>query len=252
MNEHLRRALRQRGVSVEQLARTCGVDPKTAGRWITSADRIPHPRQRTAAAELLEMSEHFLWPALKEKGPFLGPGDNKAELVDTYLDRASVPREVWLRLVNGATNSIDILVFSGTFLTQTNPKLPRILMDRAADGARIRLCFGNPDGSAVTLRDEEEGIHGTLGSKIRACLSYFPELVGSPNCEIRLHNHTLYASIFRYDDEAMINPHIWGSAASANPLLHLRRIGEECLFTKYMDSFDRVWEQSKPWYPQSS
>jgi transcriptional regulator with XRE-family HTH domain len=251
MNERLQATLRQRGVSVEELARKCGVDPKTAGRWITATSRTPHPRQRRAAAELLEASESYLWPALNEKDPYLRPEEGWAELIGTYPDRSCVPRDVWLQLVNGAQSNIDILVFSGTFLTQTNPKLPRMLMDRAADCTRVRLCFGDPDGSAVALRDEEEGIHRALGAKIRACLSYFPDLVGSPNCDIRLHNHTLYASIFRYDDQAMINPHIWGSPASANPILHIRRIGEECTFTKYLNSFDRVWEQSKPWYPKS-
>jgi transcriptional regulator with XRE-family HTH domain len=251
MNERLRAALRQRGLSVEQLARTCGVDPKTASRWVTTASRTPHPRQRRAAAELLGTSERYLWPALTEREPFLGSIDSQAELVGTYPDRASVPRDVWLQLVNGATSSIDILVFSGTFLAQTNPKLPQILMDSAANGAQVRLCFGDPDGSAVALRDEEEGINGALGAKIRACLSYFPRLVGSQNCGIRLHNHTLYASIFRYDDQAMINPHIWGSPASANPLFHFRRLGEDCTFGKYMNSFERIWEQSKPWYPKS-
>lgn len=251
MNERLRAALRQRGVSVEQLARACGVDPKTAGRWVTTARRTPHPRQRRAAAELLGTSERYLWPALTEREPLLGSACGEVELISTYPDRASVPRDVWLHLMNSATSNIDILVFSGTFLAQTNPKLPQMLIDRAANGAQVRLCFGDPDGSAVALRDEEEGINGTLGAKIRACLSYFPRLAGSHNCDIRLHNHTLYASIFRYDNEAMINPHIWGSPASANPVFHFRRISNDYTFSKYMDSFERVWDQSKPWHPNS-
>jgi hypothetical protein len=169
--------------------------------------------------------------------------------VCTYDDRASVPRDVWLRLVQAAEEHIDVLVYSGTFLTQTNPRFPKMLAERAHAGARVRLCFGDPEGTAVAQRDEEEGLHGTLGPKIRASLSYFAALPEIDGCEVRLHNTTVYASIFRYDDQALINPHIWGAPASANPIQHLRRIGNDCPFEKYTASFERVWEQSKPWYP---
>jgi len=43
-------------------------------------------------------------------------------------------------------------------------------------------------------------------------------------CEVRLHSTTLYASLFRYDDEILVNPHAYGEPGSANPVLHLRRI----------------------------
>jgi transcriptional regulator with XRE-family HTH domain len=247
VNERLRSVLRQRDVSVDELAASVGVDPKTIGRWVTTG-RVPHPRHRKAAVALLGVGEDHLWPKLKEKDPLLA-SNGETEITATYADRSSVPRDVWLQLVNSATSNIDILVFSGTFLAQTNPRFPQMLIDRAAIGAEIRLCFGDPDGSAVALRDEEEGIRGTLGSKIRACLSYFTDLLDTPNCEIRLHNATLYASIFRYDGQAMINPHIWGSPASANPMFQVRQISADCMFEKYLRSFDRVWEQSKPWIP---
>ena len=158
-----------------------------------------------------------------------------------------MPRETWQRLTEGAERQIDILVFSGTFLAQTNPQLPKLLAKQANAGTRVRLCFGDPDGSAVALRESEEGIRGSLGPKIRASLSYFVDLPNIESCEIRFHNCTLYASIFRYDDEMLVNPHIWASPASANPILRVRDIGEGGMFSRYDDSFTRVWDLSKSW-----
>jgi transcriptional regulator with XRE-family HTH domain len=246
MNERLRAALVQADVSVEQLARACGVDQKTAERWITLG-REPHDRNRRAAAKLLGVRADYLWP---EAGPKLLAGleDAESSLIRTYADRSSVPRDVWLQLVRSATEAIDVLVYSGTFLVQTNPRLPAMLVERARAGVEVRLCFGDPDGSAVALRDDEEGIGGTLGSKIRASLSYFKGLVEEPGCEVRLHNCTVYASIFRYDSQSLVNPHLWGSPASANPILHVKRVGD-CLFEQYLESFDRVWDEAKPWSP---
>lgn len=65
---------------------------------------------------------------------------------------------------------------------------------------------------------------------------------------MRLHSRTLYASLFRHDEEIMVNPHVWGKPASANPALHLRRLDDGQVAASYMASFDRVWETAKPWH----
>jgi hypothetical protein len=54
-----------------------------------------------------------------------------------------------------------------------------------------------------------------------------------------LHNTTLYASLFRYDDEILVNPHAFGEPASANPTLHLRRLDRGTIADHYIDSFAR-------------
>ncbi len=166
--------------------------------------------------------------------------------------RSSVPRDAWLQLLNSAVRRVDMLVFSGTFLAQTNPRIADTLAEHAAYGTQVRLCFGQPDGSAVALRDAEEGIGGTLGAKVRSSLSYFTGLVGAMNCDVRLHDTTLYASLFRYDDQMLINPHILGRPSSWNPVLHVRRTGSDGIFEKYLTGFERAWEASVAWQPQSA
>ena len=246
MNERLRGALLQRGLTVEQLAEACGVDPKTAGRWI-SLGRAPHRTTRETVAEVLGTTEAYLWPQVDAGRTVQSVAKAQAEIVAVYPDRASVPRDVWLQLLKSSQERIDVLVFSGTFLAQTNPRIAEMLRERTVQGVQVRMCFADPDGSAVAQRDAEEGLHGTLGAKIRACMSYFVKLIDTPNFEMRLHNSTLYASIFRYDDHALINPHIWGRPASGNPLLHVRQVGDENMFDKYTEGFENVWKEAVPW-----
>lgn len=64
---------------------------------------------------------------------------------------------------------------------------------------------------------------------------------------MRLHAATLYASLFRYDDEIIVNPHAYGEPASANPCLHLRRLDGGVVAQHYMTSFNRVWDSAMPW-----
>ncbi|MFE6592518.1 XRE family transcriptional regulator [Streptomyces sp. NPDC057781] len=246
MNERLHSVLAQRGVSPESLAEVCEVDPKTVSRWL--GGRVPHPRHRFRAAQHLRVEEAFIWPSPQARTGKPGAGLG-IELVGTYQNRASVPRDMWLSLLQGAKEQIDVLVFSGTFFAQSNPHVAKMLTERAADGVHVRLCFGDPNGQSAAIRGREEGIGDTLAAKIRASLTYYRPLLPEPGCEVRLHDTTLYNSLFRYDDNLLLNPHVWGQPASANPLLHLKRVDATGWFDNYAQSFDAVWAEARPWTP---
>lgn len=239
----------QRGYSPGRLARACNVDPKTVQRWI-SHGRVPHRETRWTIARELDIDEVYLWPELVEgRSTEEREQSVESELVRVHPDRSSVPRDTWLQLVGSATRHIDILVYAGTFLVQTNPRIADMLAERAAAGVKVRLCWADPDSQAVDIRDREEGLRGTLAHKIRASLTYYRNLVDVPGCEVKLHGATVYASIFRFDDAMVVNPHMWGAPASANPLLHLRRIEGSNWFDGYLRSFNAVWETALPWDP---
>ena len=64
--------------------------------------------------------------------------------------------------------------------------------------------------------------------------------------EVRLHNTTLYNSLFRFDDDLLVNMHAYGAVAAQSPVMHLRRISGGRLFPHYMRSFERVWDEATP------
>lgn len=70
-------------------------------------------------------------------------------------------------------------------------------------------------------------------------------LLRIPGVEIRQHNTVLYNSIYRFDDEMLVNTHVVGSPAPQNPVLHIRKLSGGHLFEHYMKSFDRVWASAK-------
>ncbi|GAA3142282.1 XRE family transcriptional regulator [Planomonospora alba] len=234
------------GVALEDLAEACGVEAKTVERWVNTG-RVPHRRHRWAAAKLLTADETYLWPDVLKQSSTRKVEANRSELLEIYPDRASVPRELWLRLLSEAQERIDVLVFSGTFYAQTQPKVARMLAEAVERGVTVRLCFGDPTSQAVEIRDREERLGRTLAAKIRSSLTYYRELTDLDGCEVRLHGTTLYASLFRYDDEILVNPHAYGEPASANPTFHFRRLDGGTLADHYMASFDRVWAEAVPW-----
>jgi hypothetical protein len=245
MNERLRTVMLQGDVTVQGLSEACKVDPKTVERWLTLG-RTPHRQHRWMAAKLLGAEEAYLWPAVLEGQAHKRTAAAQSELVRLFPNRAAVPRESWNKLINESTQNIDVLVFSGTFLSQM-PRIAKMLRSRADLGAQVRLCLGDPNSAAVKIRDTEEGLVGTLSAKIKAALTYFRPLSGVENCELRLHSTTLYNSIFRFDDALLVNPHVWGHPASTNPLLQFKRLDlVSGFFDHYTDGFEAVWKSAQP------
>lgn len=85
-----------------------------------------------------------------------------------------------------------------------------------------------------------------MGHKIRnALVNYRPLMRKAPRIGFRLHDATLYNSIFRADDEMLVNTHVYGLGAYLAPVLHLRRLPGAGLFDTYAQSIERTWENAR-------
>lgn len=242
-NERLRDAMLKQGVTWTELAALVSVDPKTAERWVTTG-RAPYARTRHAVAAKLGESERYLWPDAVPKDRV--EKVSESEIVKAYPHRSAVPAELWDRLLNKATGRVDILVYVGMFMTE-KPNLLDALRDKAAGGAQVRLLFGDRDCPAVIQRSLDEGIgRNTISAKIDHALAFFKPLAEAPGVEIRTHDTVLYNSIYRFDDEMIVNPHVFGKLAAHAPAMHLRSLAAGDLFSTYADSFDAVWGGAKP------
>jgi hypothetical protein len=236
IGEPLRRALAGARLREIDVAKMLGVDPKTVQRWL--GGRLPQPRHRWGLADLLSLHEYDLWPHLAGV-PSIGP-----EVYATYPHRGSVPREVWRQLYDSAQHQIDILVYSGLFLAE-DVEMIHLLGDKAHSGVTVRILLGDPDSPNVNQRGNDEGIHDAMAAKVRNAIVLYRPLVTS-GVQISLHSTVLYNSIYRADNEMLINQHVYGIAAAYAPVLHLRHHGDNDVFSTYLASFERVWSSARP------
>jgi hypothetical protein len=245
-NDRLRDALLRNGLTPELVAERVGVDPKTAERWITKG-RPPYPKFRHAVAAMVQESESYLWPGAvpAERATRV----SQSELVQIYPRRSAVPVELWQRLVDQAVEHVGILVYSGLFLPELQPRLIPALTAKAAAGAKVAILLGDPDCDEVARRGAEEGIGEAMASKIRNVLSFYAALREVPGVKVKLHRTTLYNSIYRFDNEMLVNTHLLGFPAAHAPVMHLRRLSGGDLFDSYADSFDRVLAGALPAWP---
>jgi hypothetical protein len=205
--------------------------------------QTPYRRHRYALAALLHTDEGYLWPnALSDEQI---NASALAEVVRIYPHRAAVPRSLWMDLFERAASQIDVLVYAGLFLAE-EPGFVPLLKSKARTSVSVRLLLGDPESTNVAERGREEGIDGAMCAKVRNALVNYRPLDGVAGVHIHLHKAPLYNSIYRADDEMLVNTHVYGVGAFMAPVLHLRHVVGGDMFTTYADSFERVWASSIP------
>lgn len=242
-NERLRALLLERGETPGKLAEAVHVDAKTVERWITKG-RTPYRRHRYEAAAFFGVDESYIWPDAIGRDQVAAV--SQSEIVTVYPHRWAVPQDTLGRFFSEAEREIDVLVYSGMFIAEDGGVL-RLFAQRARAGVRVRILLGDPDSRNVDERGVTEGIGEAMASKVRSSLVLFRPLLSEPGAEIRLHGTVLYNSIYRADDQLLVNTHIYGIMANNAPVFHLRKIPGGEMASTYLDSFERVWEGATPY-----
>jgi transcriptional regulator with XRE-family HTH domain len=239
LNESLRRAMLRARLRENDVAAHLGVDPKTVRRWLSG--RVPYPSSRAALADLIGADETDLWP---EAGGPLSGQSRPEELAAVYTHRWTIPRDVWTRFFESAEREIGVLAYSALFLAE-DAGLLGIVADKASRGVRVRIALGDPNSAAVAQRGREEGIGNAVSAKVRNALTFYRQYSKIPQIEIRLHEAVLYNSIFRSDNQLLVNQHAYGVPAAHSPVFFYRRIERSDISTTYIHSFETVWESAK-------
>ncbi|MEU4293198.1 helix-turn-helix transcriptional regulator [Kribbella sp. NPDC026596] len=241
-NERLRAALAEHDLTYLALADELGVNVKTVERWVVH-DYIPFPRNRHKLAERLGRDESYLFPTAVTGQR--AAAASESEIVRVYAHLSDVPADLLRTFFESGRNDIGILVYAGLFVAEST-QLQRIIRKKAKAGARVRILLGDPDDSQVAERGREQGIGDALAAKVRNSMVLFSNLTAVPGVEFRTHRTVLYNSIFRADDNLLVNTHIYGLPAAQAPVWHLRKIPGGQLASHYLESFERVWDGALP------
>ena len=240
-NERLRAALLERGLTPATLSNELGVDQKTVERWI--AGREPYRKHRYAVAARLGRDEAYLWPDALSRDQVTAASES--EVLAIYPHRSDVPRDAWGRLFEAAQQEIGVLVYSGLFLAE-DAEVQKILSDKARSKVRVRILLGDPESPQVAARGKDEGVDDGMAARIRNALVLYRKIRETGGAEFRFHSTILYNSIYRGDDQLLVNTHVYGVPAFRAPVWHLRKVAGGEIMSTYLESFERTWDSAVP------
>ena len=245
LNERLRAALAASRTDSHTLAAAVEVDVKTVERWL--AGRVPHSRHRAAVARHLGRTELQLWP---EAPSALGHQADTGEVLAFYAHRTQLATEEWWRLLNHASEHIDLCAYALLFLPEAHPHLVELLRDKAAAGTTVRIALADPAASETKARSVEENLGPDgMGARVRNTLRHLEPLKGLANIDVRQYASPMYNSVFRFDQEMLVTPHLYGTPGYLAPLLHLQRGTAEGPFDQFVAHVDHLWTISTPAWP---
>jgi hypothetical protein len=237
VNEALCRALMSSGLGEEDVAARLEVDTKTVRRWLEG--RVPYRRHRWALSAILQVSDVDLWPQLRADQV------RPDEVLAVYPHRDQVSHGIWLRVLGSATQDIDVLARSGTFLAAV-PGAFEVLSARIRAGVRARICLRDPAWSPAA-NDSRGGETNAEDGGAAKALNLFSPLRADGDVQVRLHRVDHYGTLIFADDQLLAIPRVYGIPSGQCPVLHLRRTGETAMFESYRDSFERIWSSSDPY-----
>ncbi|MFB7619699.1 DUF5919 domain-containing protein [Kitasatospora sp. NPDC056181] len=173
------------------------------------------------------------------------------EMFAAYPYRSACPSSVWGQLIGDAKTDLLFAGFTNYFLWLEQPDFVGTLRTKAEAGCRVRFLLGDPDGETTRQRERIEGVALSVSTRIRITLESLAKLRGVDGLEARFSapddgpNH-VGLSVFRFDEHALVTPHLARVVGHDSPMMHLRRQSSGGLFDRFSEHAEELWERGRP------
>ena len=226
------------GLSPQGLADAVDKTRNAVLKWLNGT--IPHLDTQIAVADELGVDHLWLWPRDE-----VGVAAAREEIVRAWARRSDCPPDYWWNLIVSTKQHVEILGYAVLFLTENHPDLTNVLSELMNNGGSVRIVLADPNGHAALDRDTEEGLDGLLLARIRSSIKYLRPIVEA-GASLHLQNAPMYSSVFRFDDDMLVTPHLFGIPGKMAPLFHFRRIGFGGIFDQYATHFEGLLTSAVP------
>ncbi|GGO86927.1 XRE family transcriptional regulator [Wenjunlia tyrosinilytica] len=188
----------------------------------------------------------MLWPKSVRSAVKTG---HDREVVSVYPYRAACPSTVWAELIASAERELIFAGYTNYFLWLEQPAFHATLKAKARTGCRIRFLIGDPDSELTRARERIEDVALTVGTRIRITLENLDKLRQAEGIEMRFCGpddapNFISLSVFRFDDDALVTPHLALLSGHDSPMMHLRKRDEGGLFDRFTEHADVLWSRA--------
>ncbi|GGN44028.1 hypothetical protein GCM10012285_26230 [Streptomyces kronopolitis] len=181
-----------------------------------------------------------------EVGPVRVKTGHDREIVAAYPFRSAAPTSLWASLIDDASQALTFAGYTNYFLWQQHPRLGARLTAKARHGTRVRFLVGDPESEVTRKREEVEGVPLTVGTRIKITLDALTKMGPTDGVEARFSDQHIALSVFMFDDQMLVTPHIASLLGDESPMLHLRRLEEDGLYDRFASHVTALWESGRP------
>ncbi|HUR05734.1 MAG TPA: DUF5919 domain-containing protein [Nonomuraea sp.] len=167
-----------------------------------------------------------------------------------YPYRSACPKSSWRDLIDAACNEILFAGYTNYFLWSEHPNLAEVLTRKAQQGCKVRFLVGDPESDATRRREEAENVPLAVATRIRITLSEIDQLRDVPGVEARYGDEHSAMSVFRFDAEMLVTPHLTKLVGHDSPMLHLRRHQDDGLFDRFAYHASELWSNGRDVWEQ--
>ncbi|MET8629117.1 DUF5919 domain-containing protein [Kitasatospora sp. NPDC004669] len=170
------------------------------------------------------------------------------EVFAVYPYRSACPQAVWAQLIAEARSEVFLAGYTSYFVWLEQPALLQTLRCKAENGCRIRFLLGDPDSDTTRQRERIEAVALTVSTRIRVTLENLAKLSDTEGVKARFSApedgpNRIGLSVFRFDDHALVTPHLARTVGHDSPLMHLRRSEESGMFDRFAEHIEELWSR---------
>ncbi|MHA6760078.1 DUF5919 domain-containing protein [Streptacidiphilus sp. PAMC 29251] len=194
----------------------------------------------------------MLWPNVVRSAVKTG-ADREIQAVYPY--RSACPATVWGQLVADAGADLLFAGYTNYFVWLEQPNFLATLRRKAEAGCRVRFLLGDPDSETTHQREAIEDTALSVSTRIRITLENLAKLRDLGAVEARYSapedgpNH-VSLSVFRFDSQALVTPHLARLVGHDSPMMHLRRRDADGMFDRFAAHAEELWERGRPVVPE--
>ncbi|MEU9074122.1 DUF5919 domain-containing protein [Kitasatospora sp. NPDC048538] len=172
------------------------------------------------------------------------------EVLAVYPYRSACPKSVWAQLIAEASADVFLCGYTNYFVWLEQPALLQTLRRKAESGCRIRFLLGDPGSETTRRRELIEDVALTVSTRIRVTLENLGKLSDTEGVEARFSaeedgpNH-VGLSVFRFDDHALVTPHLARAVGHDSPMMHFRRSEENGMFDRFSEHAEELWSRGR-------
>ncbi|TDC39706.1 hypothetical protein E1281_38590 [Actinomadura sp. KC345] len=181
----------------------------------------------------------MLWPDAVRKNMKTGPD---REIVAVYPYRSACPRSIWRRLIGEADKELTFAGYTNYFLWLEIPNLRNVLRRKAERGCRVRFLIGDPNSEVTQRREELESVPLTVSTRIKITLDELSKIIHVPGVEARYGDDHIAMSVFIFDDDMLVTPHLANLVGHDSPMFHVQRQQDDGLYDRFAYHAAALWD----------